>query len=135
MTPQFRVFYCHNATGDAIAASAPEPIASDRIPSLANDVLEDIGDFLGLIDGDGGVLQFIYVADPGEDDRPIRMDMPDRSRRSNLIRRVSEVELYELLSDLPCRLTPDRIDGEAGQGLDLVDDLDHMERSAQRGIA
>lgn len=103
--PDFHVFYCRHRTGDQIDSHAPAPIAVDRIPALARDVLEENGDFLGLVDDDDSVLQFIYLARSKTDQRPIRMEIPDLQRRESLIRHISNVELIELLRNLPDRLT------------------------------
>lgn len=105
----FHVFYCRQRTGDGIASHAPAPMAMDRIAVLAGDVLEENGDFFGLVDGDDSVLQFIYVARAEGDERPIRMEIPDISRRQSLIRHISNAELFELLKNLPDRLTTEVI--------------------------
>lgn len=103
----FYVFYCRHRTGDEIASHAPVPMAMDRIAALAGDVLEENGDFLGLVDGDDCVLQFIYLASSEDDARPIRMELPDVQRRQDLIRYISNVELCEILNNLPDQLTID----------------------------
>ncbi len=101
----FHVFYCRQRTGEEIASHAPAPMETDRIAALAGDVLEENGDFLGLVDDDDSVLQFIYLARGEGDARPIRMELPDMQRQDNLIRHISNVELFELLKNLPDRLT------------------------------
>ena len=73
----FHVFYCRQRTGEEIASYAPAPVATDRIAALAGDVLEENGDFFGLVDDDDSVLQFIYLARNEDDARPIRMEIPD----------------------------------------------------------
>lgn len=105
----FHVFYCRQRTGEEIASHAPAPMETDRILALAGDVLEENGDFLGLVDDDDGVLQFIYLARGEGDEQPIRMEIPDLCRRENLIRHISNIELFELLRNLPDRLTTDVI--------------------------
>lgn len=107
--PDFHVFYCRHRTGEEIASYAPAPMEADRILALAGDVLEENGDFLGLVDDDDSVLQFIYLARSEGDEHPIRMEIPDIRRRENLIRHISNVELFELLKNLPDRLTTDVI--------------------------
>ena len=103
----FHVFYCRHRTGDGIASHAPAPMPLDRIAALASDVLEENGDFLGLVDENESVLQFIYLARGDHDSRPIRMEIPDVARKQSLIRHISNIELSRLLENLPDRLTTD----------------------------
>lgn len=105
----FHVFYCRYRTGEEIASYAPAPMETDRIVALASDVLEENGDFLGLVDDDDSVLQFIYLSRGEDDAQPIRMEIPDVRKRKNLIRHISNAELFELLNNLPDRLTTDVI--------------------------
>lgn len=107
--PDFHVFYCRHRTGDGIAPYAPAPIQADRIPVLAHQVLEENGDCFGLVDDDDSVLQFIYLARGEGDERPILMEIPNMCRRGNLTRYISSAELFELLKNLPERLSTDVI--------------------------
>lgn len=107
----FHVFYCRHRTGDFIDSHKPTPIDASRIADLASNVLEDNGDFLGLVDDDDSVLQFIYAARSEDDRQPIRMEIPDLCTKENLIRYISNTELFELLRDLPDKLTADIISG------------------------
>ena len=94
--PDFHVFYCRHRTGEEIASYAPAPMEAARIAALAGNVLEENGDFLGVVDDDDSVLQFIYLARSEGDKQPIRMEIPDVQRRENLIRHISNAELFEL---------------------------------------
>ena len=105
----FHVFYCRHRTGDEIASYAPVPMPAERIATLAGDVLEENGNFLGLVDDDDSVLQFIYLARSEGDRRPIRMELPDVRKRHDLIRHISNAELFELLKNLPDQLSTDVI--------------------------
>lgn len=105
----FHVFYCRQRTGEEIASYAPAPMETDRILALAGEVLEENGDFLGLVDDDDSVLQFIYLSRSEGDEQPIRMEIPDLHSRENLIRHISDIELFYLLKNLPERLTTDVI--------------------------
>ena len=135
MTQDFHVFYCRHRTCDVIESYAPEPISTDHIPRLASDVLEETGDFLGLVDRDDCVLQFIYVARADDDEHPIRMEIPDVSRKRNFVRHISNAELFELLRNLPDTLTAYVVTDRdlASRDLDLTDGLDHMQPSAHQG--
>ncbi|MEM7041780.1 MAG: hypothetical protein AAF543_03105 [Pseudomonadota bacterium] len=108
--PDFHVFYGRQRTGDGIASHAPAPMPLERITTLASAVLEENGDFLGLVDEDDSVLQFIYLARDAADQRPIRMEIPNLQTRENLIRHISNAELADLLRNLPDRLTTDVIE-------------------------
>ena len=114
--PGFHVFYCHHSTGDVIASHAPALMPLDRIAALASDVLEENGDFLGLVDEDDSVLQFIYLARSEDDSQPIRMEVPDVAQRQSLVKHISNAELSRLLENLPDRLTVEVI-SEAGLSL------------------
>lgn len=112
--PGFHVFYCRHRTGDGIASHAPTPMEMDRIAELARDVLEQNGDFLGLVDEDDSVLQFMYLARREGDERPIRMEIPDVRDKRNLIKHISNAELFDLLKNLPDKLTTDVITKAGG---------------------
>jgi hypothetical protein len=105
----FHVFYCRQRTGDCIDSYEPAPIEASRVPDLAGRVLEENGDFFGLVDDDDSVLQFIYLERTMDDQQPIRMEIPDMRRKKSLIRHISNAELFELLRNLPDRLTTDSV--------------------------
>ena len=103
----FQVFYCHHRTGRAIAAHDPAPMPLEHIAALAGDVLSEDGDFLGLVDRSDCVLQFMVVKRCEDDQRPIRMEMPESNLRDCHIRHISNAELLLLLENLPEKLTTD----------------------------
>lgn len=103
----FHVFYCRNRTGDSIASHAPSPMEIERITTLAGDVLEENGDFLGLVDDDDCVLQFMYLARADGDQQPIRMELPAVQKGENVVRHISSAELLDLLQNLPAKLSAD----------------------------
>ncbi len=105
--PDFHVFYCRNSTGDGIASHAPSPMEIERIAMLAGDVLEANGDFLGLVDDDDCVLQFMYLARADGDQQPIRMELPAIQKGESVVRHISSAELLDLLQSLPDKLTVD----------------------------
>lgn len=107
--PGFHVFYCHHRTGEVIASHAPTPVKTERIAALAGDVLEQNGDFLGLVDDDECVLQFMYLPRLVGDDHSIRMEMTDSAGGENVIKHISDSELFDLLQNLPEKLTIDVI--------------------------
>lgn len=111
MIQNFHVFYCRQRTGDTIDSYDPEPMPLERIVDLAINVLEGNGDFLGLVDDDDGLLQFIYLARGDDDERPIRMEIPDMARHGYYIKHVSSGELLDVLRELPDRLSVDAVPG------------------------
>lgn len=111
MMPDFHVFYCRHRTGQSIDSYDPQPMPLARIVDLALDVLENTGDFLGLVDDDEGLLQFMYLARDEGDQQPIRMEIPDMARHGNYMRQVSSRELPDILRHLPARLSRDAVPG------------------------
>lgn len=111
MMPDFYVFYCRHRTGDIISSYAPEPMSLARIVDLAVDVLENTGDFLGLVDEDEGLLQVMYLARGAEDERPIRLEIPDMARHGAYTKQVSRGELADVLRRLPERLSAEAVPG------------------------
>ena len=103
----FHVFYCRNSTGDGIASHAPSLMEIERITTLVGDVLEENGDFLGLVDDDDRVLQFMYLARADGDQQPIRMELPAIQKGENVVRHISSAELLDLLQSLPAKLSAD----------------------------
>jgi len=79
----------------------------ERIADLANHVLSEEGDFLGLVDSGDCVLQFMVLKRSDDDERPIRMEMPEANLRGSHIRYISNAELFDLLKNLPEQLTTD----------------------------
>lgn len=101
----FHVFYCRQRTGDYIDSYKPAPIETSQLADLAINVLEENGDFFGLVDDDDSVLQFIYLARTEDDEQPIRMEIPNMHQKDSRIRHISNAELFELLRNLPERLS------------------------------
>lgn len=111
MRPDFHVFYCHQRTGCSIDSYDPEPMQLGHIVDLVTDVLENAGDFLGLVDDDQGLLQFMVLARDDDDDRPIRMEMPDMARHGCYMKQVSAGEVIDVLHRLPSKLSVDAVPG------------------------
>lgn len=105
----FHVFYCCHRTGQAIDSFDPQPMRLAQIVGIATDVLECTGDFLGLIDREDRLLQFIHLARSDDDERPIRMEFSDHFRHACHERHLSAVELQDILQHLPKRLSVDMI--------------------------
>ncbi|MGH1480117.1 MAG: hypothetical protein ACRBM6_15585 [Geminicoccales bacterium] len=109
--PDFHVFYYRHRTGQSIDSYHPKPMPLPRILELALQVLENTGDFLGLVDDREGLLQFIYMADNEGDERPIRMEITDPAHQDCQTKRVSQSEMLDVLHRLPARFSIDAVPG------------------------
>lgn len=109
--PHFHVFYYQHRTGEMIDSYAPQPIPRDRILPLAHHILKDTGDFIGLLDDDDRLLQFMMLTRDPADPQPIRLDMPAGNQQGAYIKQVSTDELATILRRLPDKLTIDAVCG------------------------
>lgn len=109
--PDFLVFYYRHRTGDMIDSFDPQPMPLMQIVALAGNVLENTGDFLGLVDDDDGLMQFMYLAQDVQDKRPIRMEIPDMAHQGYYTRNLSIGELSTVLRGLPDKLTVHAVPG------------------------
>lgn len=109
--PDFHVFYYRQRTGQSIDSHCPEPMPLSRILELALHVLENTGDFLGLVDDRNGLLQFMYLVDDEGDEWPIRMEITDPAYQDCQTRRVSQSEMLDVLRRLPARFSIDEVPG------------------------
>ena len=111
MSPDFNVFYCRHRTGDMIDSYKPEPMPLERILDLAPSILEGVGDFLGLVDRQEGVIQFMHLARGEDVSRPIRVDVPDLARQGAYVRQITPDEMLGVLRHLPERLSASAVPG------------------------
>ncbi len=107
----FHVFYCRQRTGDIIDSYEPRLMPLSYIVELAALVLEGTGDFLGLVDDDEGLLQLMYLARHEDDERPIRLEVPDMARHGYYTKQLSQYELPDVLRGLPERLSANAVPG------------------------
>ena len=63
--PSLRVFYRDYANAVSISSAQPEMLARDRVVPLAERLLCDSDNFLGLVDASDAILQ-CYLADDGD---------------------------------------------------------------------
>jgi len=89
----------------------PKPMTLSHIVDLATYVLERTGDFLGLVDDDEGLLQLMYLARYDDDERPIRLEVPDMAQHGYYTKQVSPHELPRVLRGLPKKLSASAIPG------------------------
>ena len=113
----FGVFYRDYAHGVAISSAHPESLLAERIPALAERLLVNEDNYLGVVDRDDGFLQLFL----GDDCRVVvellRPNIPGYLRTVR-----SRAEALALLAALPERfeadLLPDAVmtDGEGMEG-------------------
>ncbi|MDJ0740200.1 MAG: hypothetical protein QNJ91_10810 [Gammaproteobacteria bacterium] len=63
---QLRVFYRDYANAVSISSARPEALSIDRVAALAEHLLGDADNFLGVVDASDAILQ-CYLADNGAD--------------------------------------------------------------------
>lgn len=60
---QFRVFYRDYANAVSISSAQPEPLAAERVAALAERLLVDADNFLGIVDASDTILQCYLIDD------------------------------------------------------------------------
>ncbi|MCB1803184.1 MAG: hypothetical protein KDI82_15940 [Gammaproteobacteria bacterium] len=63
---RFRVFYRDYANEVSISSAQPESLAADRVAPLAERLLVDADNFLGVVDASDTILQCYLADDPGQ---------------------------------------------------------------------
>jgi hypothetical protein len=92
----FGVFYRDDAHDVAISSANPESLLAARIPALAERLLADPDNFLGIVDRNDAVLQ-LYLQEDGR----VAVELL-RSGRGDFLRgRLPLPEVLTLLADLP----------------------------------
>ncbi|MGI9492271.1 MAG: hypothetical protein ACR2QF_07740, partial [Geminicoccaceae bacterium] len=66
---------------------------------------------LGLVDDDEGLLQMMYLARHEDDERPIRLEIPDLAHHGYYTKQVSPTEVQEVLRRLPGKLSAAAVPG------------------------
>lgn len=93
---QFNVFYRDYINEVKISSSEPEPLDSDRVVSLAENLLIHEDNYLGILDSRDVLLQLYRTADGGI---MLELSYPEASGCMQLKR--SWDEAIRLLADLP----------------------------------
>jgi hypothetical protein len=92
----FGVFYRDYAHEIAISSAHPESLLATRIPALAERLLVDRDNFLGIVDRNDAVLQLYQ-----QDDGTVAVELL-RSGRGDFLRGSAPLaEVLALLADLP----------------------------------
>ena len=93
---EFRAFFNCKATGESLSGDAPSSVSTSGICDIARRVMREEGDFLGLVDSAGRVLQFRM-----EGYRTVWMETPVPGERASYGRSVLLLDLLDVLRGLP----------------------------------
>ena len=89
----YRLYYCDLASNLEVTAQGARRAELDEILGMMDRVLREPGHFLGVIDDEGGILQFLV-----HDDESIGVEIPDPGRRGHYGKRADLEECKRLIS-------------------------------------
>lgn len=95
----YQVFYTSYSLQQSVSSSSPRLLDADQLKTLSLRILKEEDDFLGVIDNEDRVIQFMRSA---ADD--FRVEIPDVDARNSLQRHLSTEETLELIARLPTSL-------------------------------
>ncbi len=95
----YQVFYTSYSLQQSVSSSSPRLLDADQLKTLLLRILKEEDDFLGVIDNENRVIQFMRGA---ADD--FRVEIPDFDARNSLQRHLSTEETLELLACLTTSL-------------------------------
>jgi len=100
------MYYCDFERDTEIIADGAEPAEVEEILTLMDQVLLGPGNFLGIMDDHGGMLQFLV-----DEDGRIGVEIPDPPRRGHYGKHASLAECRQLLENSDGRFHWDLVDG------------------------
>jgi hypothetical protein len=103
----FRVFYRDYAHGVSIASSQPEALAAGRVRPLAERLLDDPDNFLGVVDRNDAILHSYGADRPGH--LVLELIYPEASGCLRL--QLARDEALELLATLPAEFDESLLPG------------------------
>lgn len=109
---QFRVFYRDYANNVAISSAQPEALAAGRLAPLAERLLTERDNFLGIVDTEDTILQ-CYLDDDGNS---VALELVFPEAHGCLRQRVPRSQALALLADLP-----DTFDANLLHGAQYID--------------
>ena len=92
----YQVFYTSYSLQESVSSSSPRLLDADQLKMLSLRILKEEDDFLGVIDNEDRVIQFMRSA---ADD--FLVEIPDFDARNSLQRHLSTEETLELIARLP----------------------------------
>ena len=101
----FPVFYCDFVHDSSISSSKPEPLAADRLVSLAEHLLAAEDNYLGVVDQQENILQF-YLAG-----REIVVELLYPNASGMMQKKLPVEEAMRLLAELPDEFSEDLLPG------------------------
>jgi len=96
---QYKVFYTSHSRQESASSTAPRLLDAEQLEALALRILADEDDFLGVIDNDDRIIQFMRSSAD-----ELLVELPDFDARESLQCRLSTEQALELLRYLPGRL-------------------------------
>lgn len=97
---EYQVFYFCFDKGEDVPGSDPVTRAAAELPELAERMLCDEGDFVGVIDASGNTLQFMAMEDS------VWLEIPAPEEHGSYGQHLSFEELLDVLRELPATFSP-----------------------------
>ena len=94
---QFKVFYRDYVNGVSISSASPEALGGDRIPALAEALLQHADNFLGIVDVNDQVLQ-VYLDD---DEQNVFIELLYPEGQGALRLKLPWIDALQVLTGLP----------------------------------
>lgn len=96
---QYKVFYTSHSQQESVSSNSPRLLDAQQLEALVLRNLADGDDFLGIIDNDDRIIQFMRSSAD-----EFLVELPDFDARESLQCRLSTEQALELLRYLPGRL-------------------------------
>lgn len=90
----YLLFYDCQALDEAVPSDRPVPTTLARVKAMLTKVLVNEGDFVGIVDGEGNVLQLL------KEHSAIWMEVPDRDAGGSYGKHVTLEEARDTLDQL-----------------------------------
>ncbi len=95
----YQVFYTSYSLQQSVSSSSPRLLDVDQLKALILRIIKEEDDFLGVIDSEDRVIQFMRSA--GDN---FLVEIPDFEAKNSLQRQLSREETLELIARLPASL-------------------------------
>ena len=102
----YRIYYSDFVRDIELTPDGARPAEVDEILRMMEEVLAEPGNFLGVMDEQGGILQFLV-----DEQGTIGVEIPDPPRRGHYGKQASLTECKQLLHDADGRFHWDAFDG------------------------
>ena len=95
----YQVFYTSYSLQQSVSSSSPRLLDGDQLKALILNILKEEDDFLGVIDNEDRVIQFMRSAADN-----FLVEIPSFDAKNSLQRHLSTEETLELIARLPTSL-------------------------------